>query len=307
LPRPTLFDHPKFHRLVHILALPEPYVLGHLEYLWRVGYASGNPFIGDSLDVEIAAKWKGERGVLTRALLEVRLLDEISENQFRIHDLHDNAPDYVRSRARQEAQRKRQRQASLERKQATQAQIDQLSRNGHVTVTDGLRDTNASPAPAPTPIKQIASIGIKTETRSSSSRARQEPVWTPAKTPNGNGHGAIINGAEVRRHGSHAWCSSRAGLCVPVFLHEEFKGKGAKTAEQLTAWYASTVERFGTAPIGEDALVFWRNEFAAWVGTATSAPSTNSKSARTMAGAKRQFAREQAQLPALNPFTGKPV
>jgi hypothetical protein len=67
MPRPTLFDHPKFHRLVYILKIPEPQVLGLLEYMWRVGYASGNPVIGDAIDVEIAAKWWGEPGLFAGA------------------------------------------------------------------------------------------------------------------------------------------------------------------------------------------------------------------------------------------------
>jgi hypothetical protein len=67
MPRPTLFDHPKFHRLVYILKIPEPQVLGLLEYMWRVGYASGNPVIGDAIDVEIAAKWRGEPGLFAGA------------------------------------------------------------------------------------------------------------------------------------------------------------------------------------------------------------------------------------------------
>jgi hypothetical protein len=81
MPRPTLFDHPKFHRLVHLLGIPEPHVLGHLEYLWRVGYSSGEPVIGDELDVEIAAKWCGERGAFVRALCDerVRLLDKTTD------------------------------------------------------------------------------------------------------------------------------------------------------------------------------------------------------------------------------------
>lgn len=100
MPRPTLFDHPKFQRLVHILGLPPPHVLGHLEYLWRVGYASGNPVIGDDLDVELAAMWHGERGVLVRALVDprVQLLDQLDDERYAIHDLWDHAPTWAKVR-----------------------------------------------------------------------------------------------------------------------------------------------------------------------------------------------------------------
>jgi hypothetical protein len=109
VPRPTLFDHPKFQRLCRILGLPEPYVLGHLEYLWRVAYSSGNPLIGDDVDVEIAAKWHGENGALVHALIDpsVRLLDAAADGRYAIHDLHDNAPEYVKDRWRKEQERKK--------------------------------------------------------------------------------------------------------------------------------------------------------------------------------------------------------
>jgi hypothetical protein len=109
MPRPTLFDHPKFHRLVHLLGLPEPHVLGHLEYLWRVGYSTGNPVIGDAINVELLAKWTGQRGALVAALADpaVRFLDTLPDGQYAIHDLHENAPDYVQQRTARESERKK--------------------------------------------------------------------------------------------------------------------------------------------------------------------------------------------------------
>lgn len=103
--RDTLFVHPKFKRLVYMLGIPAPHALGHLEYLWRVGYASGNAIIGDETDVELAAEWNGESGKLAKALLEVRFLDQREDGRLQIHDLHDHAPEYVASRAIREAER----------------------------------------------------------------------------------------------------------------------------------------------------------------------------------------------------------
>lgn len=94
-----------------------------------------------------------------------------------------------------------------------------------------------------------------------------------------NPHGRptnLINGSEQRQHGQHAWCSwpSRDGLCVPAFLHREFIGKlGRGSAEMdLRGWYPSVVEGISGVAVGEDAIKFWRNQFASWVGVATSAP-----------------------------------
>lgn len=78
--------------------MPAPHVLGHLEFLWRVGYSLGSPLIGDSTDVEIAAEWTGRPNALTQALLQTTLIDEIDDGQYEIHDLLENAPDYVRKR-----------------------------------------------------------------------------------------------------------------------------------------------------------------------------------------------------------------
>ena len=132
MPRPTLYDHPKFHRAAHELKIPRPHLLGYLEYIWRVGYASGEPIIGDSVAIELAAEWKGKRGRLTEVLLMVGFLDKTDNGLYAIHDLHDNAPDYVHSRYRMERKRKRDSEQS-------------------VTVTQPLRNCYAPPAPAPAP------------------------------------------------------------------------------------------------------------------------------------------------------------
>lgn len=112
--RPGFTAHRKFGRLVHLLGMPEPYVLGHLEFLWASSYENGEPVIGDSVDVELAAKWIGEPGKLTRALLECGGADragliepvEGHEDVYQIHDLFDHAPEYVRKRAERESQRR---------------------------------------------------------------------------------------------------------------------------------------------------------------------------------------------------------
>lgn len=100
--RAELTEHRKFLRLVHILGMPEPHVLGHLEYLWRSGYQTGNAYVGDSKDVELAAKWHGEEGQFFTALTakEVNLLDMNQDGTYSIHDLYDHAPEYAKKRMR---------------------------------------------------------------------------------------------------------------------------------------------------------------------------------------------------------------
>lgn len=100
------------------------------------------------------------------------------------------------------------------------------------------------------------------------------PIWRkPAEAirPHSNPD-ALVDGSALRRHGGHAYCPGRDGLCIPRFLHDEFKGKGRKSDTELHAWYRATMETFADAAIGDDGLVFWRNEFARWIGTVTAAP-----------------------------------
>jgi hypothetical protein len=84
----------------------------------------------------------------------------------------------------------------------------------------------------------------------------------------------LVNGAEQRRHGLHAWCNYDRGLCVVYGQHAEFKGRlGTPDAEaRLMAWYPTVVERYDGQPVGDRLFEFWANEFAAWVGTVTAKP-----------------------------------
>lgn len=105
--RPTLYTHPKFRRLCYELRMPEPHVLGHLEFMWRVAYESGQATMGDAVDVELAAQWHGEPGVFAAALVKVRLLDEADDGTLVVHDLDHHAPEYVSGRMASEAERRR--------------------------------------------------------------------------------------------------------------------------------------------------------------------------------------------------------
>jgi hypothetical protein len=66
-------------------------------------------------------------------------------------------------------------------------------------------------------------------------------------------------------HAAHAWCGR---ICVPKFLHKQFKralgGQVTKRAARMRAFYAETIAAIPTMqPIGAEPVKFWRAAFAA--------------------------------------------
>jgi hypothetical protein len=98
--KPGLTDHPKFRRLVYLLREPPPHVRGYLEFMWEVGYREGNPLLGDSIDVELAAGYPHDPGKLCDALLKARFIDEVEPGKYAIHDLMEHAPRFVQVRSK---------------------------------------------------------------------------------------------------------------------------------------------------------------------------------------------------------------
>jgi len=153
--RPGFKDHRKFKRLVHLLQEPVPHVLGYMECLWDVAYQNGDPFIGDAIDVELAAQYPGEPGKLCKALLSCGLIDEVDGGKYQIHDLHENAPDYVKKRFMRD-QTRRNKYTPRERKKPElgrpiqpQSELGRL--NGHAGEPDtelGCTPSPAQPSPA---------------------------------------------------------------------------------------------------------------------------------------------------------------
>jgi hypothetical protein len=123
--------------------------------------------------------------------------------------------------------------------------------------------------------------------RAQIARARVEPVWrTPGSQPQ-----------SIAAHQRHAFCATREGLCVGVGLHREFLGKlgVTRTEAELLAWYPVALAAFDGQAIGEDAFRFWRNVFAGWVGTATSAPAPGGKARDTINAVQRMVLHRQAE------------
>lgn len=106
----------KFRRLVYLLKIPIPYVLGHLELLWHFGNESGE-VIGDLTNLELAAEWQGKPGELTEALLKcggegrAGFIDESINHPgiYKLHDWYDHAPKYALNYDAKKIIRKRER------------------------------------------------------------------------------------------------------------------------------------------------------------------------------------------------------
>ncbi len=113
--KPGFTKHRKFLRLVHMLKMPPPHVLGHVQFMWDAGAAMQSALLGDSVEVELAAGWVGVEGEFCKAVLAVGLIDLLDDEvthgnagngavthgngavteRFVIHDFEDHAPAYV--------------------------------------------------------------------------------------------------------------------------------------------------------------------------------------------------------------------
>lgn len=119
--RPGLTTHRKFRRLAKTLNSAIT-ARGVLELLWDHCYEAGNDYLGTWEDIEAIVGWAGDRGALTRALVEVGLpegagfIEPIEAPQaasgvespirYRVHDLWQHAPEYVANRRVREDERK---------------------------------------------------------------------------------------------------------------------------------------------------------------------------------------------------------
>lgn len=109
--RHDLTEHRKFKRLVRDVG-GKALALGSLELIWHACYAAGDDYLGDATDVEIAADWQGEAGVLFNALLGaggegVAGFIEADPDRpgYRVHDLFDHAPPHVVRKVKAKIQR----------------------------------------------------------------------------------------------------------------------------------------------------------------------------------------------------------
>ena len=99
-------NSPKFLRLCKLTKESEPHALGHLQYLWMGTYDLDKDGVaGTADDVEDIARWDGERGVFTEALLECRLINRLDDGLYAIHNYWEHAPHYIKERLRKRGMR----------------------------------------------------------------------------------------------------------------------------------------------------------------------------------------------------------
>lgn len=189
---------------------------------------------------------------------------------------------------------------ALAREQKWNAQRNQTPTTratSEATAGDTNTATQAQPESKP-PISDLRSP-ISDLQPPDSERARADELAPVSVLP--NQPASLVNGGELRKHGSHAWCSwpDRDGLCVHVSLHSEFVGKLGRqaAAADLLRWYPTVVARFVGVSVGEDGFRFWRNEFAAWVGTVTAPPAAavHGKGDASRESMQRVIARREEQ------------
>lgn len=185
--RPGLSKHRKFKRLARTLdglqvGFGSILARGAVEQLWEGPYEAGVDYLGDSRDVEAAAGWNGPEGMLTQALAAAGGEDhagfieeggsqwwsEGKPGTYRVHDLYDHAPEYVRKRMDREAARKEQGETlSSVRAKAARARWDkrrdqqasaseEQAASACMTSADGSSASGTPPAPAPAPTPDAA-------------------------------------------------------------------------------------------------------------------------------------------------------
>jgi hypothetical protein len=126
-----------------------------LELLWAASYEAGDDALGDAADVEHLARWQGEPGLLVNTLLESKFIDK-TRGGYRVHDLWDHAPDYVRKRRLRENER-REKGAKLRRTaDSDQSVTGQRPLNG--------RPPSPSPSPSPSPAQEAADVSSQVST-----------------------------------------------------------------------------------------------------------------------------------------------
>lgn len=236
-----------------------------MEFLWRVGYDSGNPVIGDDLDVEIAAGWTGERGVFARALEDVRLIDRLDDGRLQIHDLSENAPDYVTTRRARETERKKTKRCkhcrhtfhSSDRRSrycsATCRKAEHRKQDGPETDKDGRvrhadrpeTGRHGTPTPTRTPTRTPAPAPSIQESRESAAPAEIAVVAPAVMTFETVGTGART--WDLAASQIAAWQGAYPGLDVEA------------ECRRAMAWISAHHERRKTATGMPRFLVGWLN------------------------------------------------
>lgn len=150
--RPGLTMNKKFRRLALEVG-GNAIARGHLELMWDSAYEAGDEVVGDSVDVELAADWKGAPGSLAAAMTKAGFLDE-TEGVYSIHDFWHHAPAYVRKRRTRENERRSKVDPCLSRGSSVTSQCPASD-----DPTGSQREQNGpTPSPSPSPLKKEKDI-----------------------------------------------------------------------------------------------------------------------------------------------------
>lgn len=188
--RPGLLTHRKFIRLARLIR-SDALAYGHLGIIWDACYEAGDDNVGSSEDLEYLARWQGEAGKLSSALVESGFIDE-DAGIHRVHDLYDHAPDYVQKRMEREHQRRAKgvtiselrakagRASGEARRKQTAASDEQTGTNGEQVLntcrTHGEQTGTNGATPAPSAQHPVLGSGVP------------EPL-SPEGDPSSNGDG----------------------------------------------------------------------------------------------------------------------
>lgn len=190
---------------------------------------------------------------------------EARPNAFLVHDFLDWNPS----------------RADVESKRVRWKDTKRTQRSVHDGQSVDEHETPHAHTDTPAPDARSASVSPSEDWGCSEGSVRETK---PRSGAMGGSH-TNIDGRAQRRHGEHASPASCAvGACVHASLHDDFtrklsvtggKGPDGRTLREFYTQEADAIASGGQA-VGEDVFVFWRNRFAAWVGTISAKPSPRS-------------------------------
>lgn len=260
--RPGLTAHRKFRRLARLLKSPI-LARGALELLWDSCYEAGEDYVGTSEDIETLIGWEGERGLITRALVEAGapegygFIEPVSDTvngavAYRVHDLWHHAPDYVAKRRKREQERQQKADPSPVRRTAPNG--------GHWPPTSDCQieiGRTPSPSPSPAPSPSHTQKNVSSEASSEPPSAGRGSVES---RPSGEGKTPPFLDFPVIGTGSQTWSLSVATVTEWERLYPGVDVRGAM--RKAVAWLKANEHRRKTAKGMERFLVSWLNREA---------------------------------------------
>jgi hypothetical protein len=93
--KPSFYNHWKFKLLTAELQRSRVQTLGHIQMLWDSA-ASRNRHIFRAEEIEATIEWDGDEGKAVEALEKARLIDNLGDGQYAIHDWFEHCPEYIK-------------------------------------------------------------------------------------------------------------------------------------------------------------------------------------------------------------------